>query len=227
MDAQPKDNASNEKLVVMLPFSGFDADMWIYSIGDQLAFEGFNLASQDIDDEPLEEDEYINLVEDFWIPGKGLKYLASVYAKGFLAKLQDIAGIAGACSFESVHLTDDAFAGADRIFVRLDKKLVSGLFEISAATGHSDLQDIWADLTVSRGTYYSLYDPDFCALMATPLRKWDHNQLYALVCATADRDHERDVHDEMMQGGAFLEAFWRAVDRKKFERAIRRAKQRK
>jgi hypothetical protein len=210
--------------VARLPFSGFDASMWELTIGEQLAFEASNLASEDADDEPLAEREYQELIEDFWDPGKGLRYLAGVYAKCFLRALAEVTGNGGASEFESLDTTNDAFTRPDRIFVTLDKDLVTNLFQMSTDTSHSELRDVWADLAESGGTYYSFYDPDFEALLAKPVQQWDHNELFALLLATVDEGIEQSIQDDMVENGDVLEAFWVGVDQSKFEDAVAQAK---
>ncbi|MBX9656810.1 hypothetical protein K2Y11_24595 [bacterium] len=223
MKKRSKKLKDGEQLAV-LPFAGFDNPFWDEVIGEQLAFEGSNLASADDDEDPLDEDIYRDLIDGFWNPAKGLVYLSTIYAKSFGEKILEKAKVSARVEFESLDLTSDAQSSPDRIFVKMTKNLVVALFEMSAAKEHKRLARECIYHFQDRGNYYSSYDPDHNALLAKPVEQWDHNELLVLICATIGNNVEGEIRDDMVDGGHFLEAFWRGVNKQKFEHAIKKAK---
>ena len=203
------------KRVLEIPFGGFSYDHWRCAIEDQMDFEGHKLAEASDRDNPMEANDYVEVIYALWNQrDRGYGYLAKEYLSRYSRAVKDVTKM-------PVDLEFYRYDGnSDRIFARIEYKSVKALFAASERDGHDALCYAIKDAFTSRGTYYSLYDDHPENLLSKPLRTWNHNELQVLLRSLAGEVDETQISDEMNESGDFLEAFWCSMSKRRFEREV-------
>jgi hypothetical protein len=157
-----------------IPFAGFYHSIWDQEI-DQW------LENQADWHQTLGDREIIwNAIYDNTDFSAARLAIAQAYFKHFVWWLGDSLELPVEGEFEALTSPRYYNFSTDKIFALLPESVLQAVLDELRSKDNETLVGTFADMFTSRDGFASFYDPQ---VPSKPIEEWDHNELYALLCA--------------------------------------------
>lgn len=203
-------------LSARIPFAGFYDSIWSQSIDDEeTQWVEHAGESQDGDYSravlwAAENDKLADIMWQVTDYSAAYRYMAKEYGEEFLSWLADSVGL-GAAYGEFEEMTSPRYYNfqTDRVFCLIHRNLLQ---TIRDRLGEEAVAQTFRGMFTSYDGFISFYDN---AIPTKPLDDWDHNELYALLCAWVEHQnlgHSIDSELYDWRCGGLYEEVYRARD---------------
>lgn len=203
------DTAAPATLSVRLPFCGFYETLYSHELDREQEqtveyyFEDRTRFEEELPElaaisEHLDEVETQQELNDIFLRVADYRgayeEVAKAYASTFETWLSDTLEGDAFCAFEE--LTSPRFYNfeTDRIFARVSESALREIFDRLNDEAPDHLADTFRELFTSRAGFASFYDNE---VPEKDLAEWDHNELYALLCAWVSHNDVEDISYEL------------------------------